>query len=513
MRRRVKTLLCTAALLAALAGAHDGIEAQAPPATVVDRAVAAMGGEARLRSIKSLKLSMIGHRFALEQSERPEGPWLVTYRERNELRDLSNDRLLYESRSRFWSMPEWSTPSTTVVSGGTAARTNGQRWTPGAPVDVKDAQDVFALAPERVLFTARHAPDLRSAPGTTLHGVPQDVLAFTWNGKRLRLHLSRDTHLPTMLLIERADDTFGIWGDVVERRWFSFWTLEAGGLMYPRQTTVDFNGQPDTDTTILALEVDVPIDDARFAIPEETQKAYAAFAARPFGLSGLRLDPSRVAEVVPGIVQFAGSWHVLVVRQPDGLVIVESPISSRYSREVLDAARAKFPEATVKALVTTSDAWPHFGGLREYVADGVPVHALDLNVPILRRLLDSTRSTTPDSLSAKPRPAVIHPVDRRMTIGSGETRMDLIPVRGEFGERMMLAWFPQHRLLYASDMIQRGREKGSFFMPSMLAEVEAVVRREGLDPERVVAMHLEPTPWSAVTDALAAIRAGGSEVR
>jgi len=63
---------------------------------------------------------------------------------------------------------------------------------------------------------------------------------------------------------------------------------------------------------------------------------------------------------------------------------------------------------------------------------------------------------------------------RRVTIGSGDTRMDLIPVRGEFGERMMLAWFPQHRLLCASDMIQRGREKGSFFMPSMLAEVEAV---------------------------------------
>jgi hypothetical protein len=43
---------------------------------------------------------------------------------------------------------------------------------------------------------------------------------------------------------------------------------------------------------------------------------------------------------------------------------------------VLAAAR---PGKRVKAVITTSTAYPHFGGLREYVARGIPVYAADVN--------------------------------------------------------------------------------------------------------------------------------------
>lgn len=51
---------------------------------------------------------------------------------------------------------------------------------------------------------------------------------------------------------------------------------------------------------------------------------------------------------------------------------------------------------------------------------------------------------------------------------------------------MVAVWFPAHRLLYASDLIQPGLE--GFFMPSYLAEVEALVERAGLDVEAVFAI-------------------------
>lgn len=505
IRRQAATLFLMTALGA------PGLTAGQRPAgpeearTVLAQAVEAMGGKDRLTSLRTLKLSVFGHNYALEQSERPEGPWLVIYREREELRDVQNRRRIIDSRSRFWSVPEWRPPSTTVVAGGVAARTNGTRWAPGAPVDIRDADDVFALAPERLLFTAEAASDLRLAAPVILHDIPQDVLAFSVDQTRVELHLNRWTHLPTMLRIARWDDTFGIWGDVVEQRWYSFWTLEAGGLMYPRQTIVELNGQPHEDTTVLGLEVDVTIDEARFAIPDETRTAFAEFARRPFGLSGMRLDASRATTVAPGIVQLAGGWNVLLVRQDDGIVVVEGPISSRYSADVIAAAEQTFPGLPVKAVVSTSDAWPHIGGMREYVARGIAALVLDLNVPILDRLIRATRSQDPDRLSTSPRRADWQVVSDRTTFGSGANPMELIPVRGELGERMMLIWFPEARLLYASDMIQRNRD-GSFFMPSMLADVEAAVRRAGVAPERALAMHSPPLPWAEVTDALKAIR-------
>ena len=101
---------------------------------------------------------------------------------------------------------------------------------------------------------------------------------------------------------------------------------------------------------------------------------------------------------------------------------------------------------------------------------------------------------------------------KRMTIGTGDTRVELFPVRGETGERMMLAWLPGAKVLYSSDLIQPGRPgTNTFFMPMMLAEVEAAVRREGITGvELVFGMHLTPRPWA---DVLAAIAAAKSEAK
>lgn len=101
---------------------------------------------------------------------------------------------------------------------------------------------------------------------------------------------------------------------------------------------------------------------------------------------------------------------------------------------------------------------------------------------------------------------MFRPVSGRTTIGSGETRVELIPARGEFGERMMFAWLPGPRLLYSSDLIQRARPTG-FFMIAMPAEVVDAAAREKITAiDRVFGMHLTPTPWTEVTDAVRAVR-------
>jgi hypothetical protein len=82
--------------------------------------------------------------------------------------------------------------------------------------------------------------------------------------------------------------------------------------------------------------------------------------------------------------------------------------------------------------------------------------------------------------------------------------MELIPVRGETGERMMIAWFPGAHLLYSSDLIQRGSGGKGFFMPEMLLEVSAALEREHITGvDRVFGMHLAPTPWTEVQSAIA----------
>jgi len=317
----------------------------------------------------------------------------------------------------------------------------------------------------------------------------------------VRLLLDAGDGLPTAIEIV-ADDSYGIWGRVKETTYYSLWTLLPGGVRYPLQFDRDWNGVPKSSSTIMKIAVNPAFEEASFAIPAETKKAFVSLPS-VYGIPALTFDPARRADVAPGIVQYAGSWNVGVVQQPDGLVILEAPVGSRYSGEVLDELSKRYPGQKIKALVTTSDAWPHIGGVREYVARGIAVYALDLNRPILERLLKADYSGRPDLLARAPKTPRFTFVSAKTSLGSGDTRFDLYPVRGENGERMMVAYFPALKLLYTSDNVQPQRG-GGFFMPEYLLEVRDVVRREHLEVEKIFGFHAPLTPWSAIEAAISA---------
>jgi hypothetical protein len=256
------------------------------------------------------------------------------------------------------------------------------------------------------------------------------------------------------------------------------------------------------------IDVNPVFDAASLTVPPETKTAFAALPAVS-GIPSLALDPSKQREVAPGIAQYAGPWNVEVVQQPDGIVVIEAPVGSRYSTQVLEEIATRYPGVRVKAVVTTSDAWPHLGGVREYVARGIPVYALDLNQPILDRLIKADYSPRPDALAKAPQPGKFTWVNGRTVIGTGDTRIELYPAHGENGERQMFAYFPALKLLYTSDDVQPLRN-GSFFMPAYLLEVRDAARREHLEVERVFGFHAAPMPWSAIEAAISSAAASSA---
>lgn len=56
-------------------------------------AIEKMGGEEKLRGVKSVQIDGVGHTYFVEQSERPEGPWIVDYQQISEQRDYDKNRL------------------------------------------------------------------------------------------------------------------------------------------------------------------------------------------------------------------------------------------------------------------------------------------------------------------------------------------------------------------------------------------------------------------------------------
>jgi len=93
---------------------------------LVGAALRAMGGQEKFEAIHSAAFKGIGLPYMLEQSERPEGPWLLDYFEISELRDFDKGRLCQEIKSKGCNSTEcWksaaSLPRTLVVRDGVAA--------------------------------------------------------------------------------------------------------------------------------------------------------------------------------------------------------------------------------------------------------------------------------------------------------------------------------------------------------------------------------------------------------
>jgi len=467
------------------------------------KAIQAMGGEDKLRGIATLTLDGIGHEYAVEQSERPEGPYVVAYQQITETRDFELNRLRRSMQMRQVQAPQWFGMNLIVADKVAVSERNG-RYIPRGTSEVSEGEMTLALGPERLFLTALMATDLRHDKSVVMEGVVQNVVRFTWQNIPVVIFLNSHTNLPTAVETKSAspDNIFwSVWGDHTTRTVYSNWTLEAGGLRYPHQADVTRNGYTLKSFTVTDLKINPTVDAAQFTISDDAKKL---FVSAPFDPEKMPLGNPRkpAVELAPGIVNIPGNWGVTIVKHDDGVVVIEAPISSGYSAKVLAEAGRRFPGVPLKGIVTTSDAFPHVGGLREYAASGVPIYALDLNVPLLERVLTASRKSHPDKLETNPRKPIFRVITAKKSLGSGPNRLEIYPVRTETGERMQMVYFPEHRLLYASDLVQK-RPNGSFFMPQYLLEVISAVERGNWVVESGFGLHTDRILWSEVIAAVA----------
>lgn len=478
--------------------------------SIVRNALNAMGGEQNLRAVESVKFMAIGHRNELEQSERPEGPYIVEYDQIREIRDLKANSLRRSIEAKVAMQPKFE--AITTVSGGTAINSFAGHSRPGTPGQVMEANEELALGPERVLLNALSASDLRVEPDTILQSVRHHVMIFKWGTIPVRVFLNANTGLPTAVEWVSAnpyDGFWSTWGDVTTRVYYSFWWLASSGIHYPLQWNTEKNGLPDHTWTIDELEINPRLPADTFAILDTDRTAYQKNAS--VLEQGVRAESdnrplSGGVGFYPGIIHFPGAWNTTLIRQPDGIVVLEAPISAAYSQRVLAEVQRRFPQTPVKAVISTSDSWPHFSGLREYVARGIPVYILDSNRPILERFVASPRTVFPDALAKSPRDADFRGVAGKTMVGEGPNRLEIYPLRGETSERQMMVYFPEHRLLYGSDLFQK-LDENTYFYPQTVGELLQAVEREHIAVEKFFMMHVGLTSWSEMSAAME--KAGG----
>ncbi len=465
---------------------------------MVSRALDAMGGAPRIRELRGLQLTGDIFERHLYEAEPPDQPLYLTYQHFVESRDLVQRRfrrIAWIGDSTHAQVQKGADSVLEIRQAGTLRTTRLHR-------------DWIDLSPEQLLLTALAAPDLHTIADTVVSGVRQLGVAFTWSRGPVRVWVDAFTDLPSRVDYVQAypeSISSGAWGDVDMRSIFGAWVLFPGGLHYPTQIDTYWNGTHFRSTILSDVRANPVIPEGDYVMSNEARSS----ARQPGSLNASDLplgSATRPAtEIEPGVVQIPGPWYATLIRQSDGLVVLEAPISTGYSAKVLEYAAHRFPGVPIKAVISTSNYWWHFAGVREYVARGIPVYGLDFNERLLRDVAASPHRLYPDSLEQDQKRIRLHSVSGKTTIGTGPNRLELYPVRSSTTSLMLMVYMPQYGLLYSSDMAQPLGPNGSFVFPQYLSDLRREVTRDGLDVKTLIGMHMSPTPWSKLDSTLKAI--------
>ncbi|HEY9227298.1 MAG TPA: hypothetical protein VIP11_11660 [Gemmatimonadaceae bacterium] len=473
------------------------------PRALVDSAIAALQRSASIRDFRSLRLTGVQHEYILGNAERSEGPWRQMYSAFSELRDPKAS-ILRRTDSQIGPTGEKGPERVTVLADSVvASRINGRETglTRGTFEDMIDRVDG---TPVRALLLASASSALKWDRTVQRYGLTFDVVSFPWRNGRMRIELNRETHLPDAIEVVRTyPDNFrwAPFGDVTIRTDYMNWTIQPSGIIWPLQERVSFNGQLLRDVQVASARLEkTPVSADSFVVSDSARMQFAASAPRDFSRFklGMRGAP---AELRPGIVRVPDFWSQTLVKQPDGVVIFEAHISASYLHELIGEAKRRWPTAPVKAIVMTSDPWAHVGGVREAIALGIPIYVRSSSIPYLTSLAKAPHALAPDSLARAPRAPKFIPVSGKTVIGRGENRIELYPVGGPYAERMLMAYFPDHKLLYGADLVFSNRlpngqvDKG--FVETPANDLRQAVAREKLVVETLFCVqNTAPVAWA-----------------
>ena len=88
-----------------------------------------------------------------------------------------------------------------------------------------------------------------------------------------------------------------------------------------------------------------------------------------------------------------------------------------------------------------------------------------------------------------------------LAVGTGANRLVMYAYKTETGDRQMMVYFPQHKLLYTTDHYQGKNQKGVYWNPEIVWEVYQSIIARKLDVKQFYAMHSRgPIPFDEMVN-------------
>jgi glyoxylase-like metal-dependent hydrolase (beta-lactamase superfamily II) len=472
------------------AGPAGGFDPEAP---ALDKAFAGVGGKDALTALDGVRIAATGERLMTLEGFLPEDDSApVSTFTTDTAVDVAGDRLRIDYDRKlpiFGAQTDYAAiidgdvgviDGVESVFGTPGGAMSSQRW--GATM-----RQHYLLHPQLLLRDVALGKRTATEAGVAVRdGELRQRIEITDGVRPISLFVDRYTGDITELATLENDM---VSGDAALEAHYLGWRTWDGDVRFPSEVAITLAGQPwhlehrDSVTTAAALA------DTLFAFPAGSSpthvEADAVRGARNgqfhegFAGLGVPLDVDQTfvepQQLAPGVFHLrGGSHHSLVVEQAAGVVVVEAPLNEARAKALFAWVATNIPGKPVTHVIATHHHRDHVGSLRTFVARGAKIVVGEAARPHFSRAFRAARTLEPDELSATPRAATILtvPAAGQITLADATRPVRVIALDSTHSADMVVAYVPNQRVLFVSDIFSPGFPANPFGAREVLAAVQ-----------------------------------------
>jgi glyoxylase-like metal-dependent hydrolase (beta-lactamase superfamily II) len=252
------------------------------------------------------------------------------------------------------------------------------------------------------------------------------------------------------------------------------------GVQWPMQIIQRTGGYPTFDLKLSDVKINAPVN------------IVAQQGGGGGGGGGGQQQGVPVVELAPGVLLFNSGYAPMAFDMGDHILFLEPGNSEARALQVIAEAKRRFPGKPVRYVVNTHTHFDHSSGLRAFVAEGATILTHEMNRGYVEEMMRRPHTLNPDAQERANQPVKVQGVpDRHVITGNGHT-IELHRIQN-FGHQpaVLMAYLPQHRILYEADMYNAGAANATppaTPSPYNLALLENV-QRLNLQVDRIIPTH------------------------